>query len=78
MKRLTLFHFEVLQLNEGLERQIVVGVAERDVVGFNKREGLQNLKIRMVRKLIEDQFNLTIAFELFMVRLQSGKVVILC
>ena len=47
-----------------------VFATERIVVGFSKLEGLQNLRIRMFRKLIEDQFNSNIAFELF-VRLKA-------
>ena len=60
-----MFHLKFCNLNEGLEPQFVVGVAERVVDGFNKREGLRNLKIRMIIKLTEDQFNSNVAFELF-------------
>ena len=59
-----------MQLNEGLDPQIVVDVAERIVGRFNKREGLWNLKIRMIIKLTKDQFNSNVAFELF-VRLKA-------
>ena len=69
-KKAYIVSLEVLQPNEGPEPLIVVGVAERVVRRFNKREGLQNLKIRTVTKLIEDQLNSNIAFELF-VRLKA-------
>ena len=61
-KKTYIVSLEVLQPNEGPEPLIVVGVAERVVDRFNKQEGLRNLKIRMVRKLIEDQFNSNVCF----------------
>ena len=56
LKRLTLLLLKFCNPNVGLEPLIVVDVAERVVGRSNKREGLLNLKFRMVIKLIEDQF----------------------
>ena len=56
LKRLTLLRLKFRNPNVGLEPLIVVDVVERVVGRSNKREGLLNLKIRMVIKLIEDQF----------------------
>ena len=70
IERLTLLRLKFRNPNVGLEPRIVVDVVERVVGRFNKREGLRNLKIRMVIKLTENQFNSNVAFELF-IRLKA-------